>query len=139
MFLIKPFLIAKFDCTLVRFLATAWHRWHKIFILPQRNINILKIEYQPGRKRWQKQFKFHYYQGWKNVKRRSILPTAKFRKFHIKMKKTKLNQLVNWQFNIPSTIYSNSIKLRKSRWCNHTKRLGNGNSTVWNEIISRYF
>ena len=37
----------------------------------------------------------------------------------------------NWHLNIPGTIYSILIKLRKSRWCNDIKWLCNGNSTVW--------
>ena len=36
-----------------------------------------------------------------------------------------------WKLNIPSTIYCISIGLRKSRWCNHTKRLRDGDRTVW--------
>ena len=68
------------------------------------------------------------------VKSISISPTARIRvrtKFYINMQKFKSNQLSNWHLNIPGTVYSNWIKLRISRWCNHTKRLCDGNSTLW--------
>ena len=42
-----------------------------------------------------------------------------------------MNPLSHWQLNIPGTIYSILIGLRKSRWHNHTKRLCDGDSTVW--------
>ena len=51
--------------------------------------------------------------------------------FSITELKIELNQLSNWQLNIPGTVYSIAIWLRMSRWCNHTKRLCDCNSTVW--------
>ena len=51
--------------------------------------------------------------------------------FSITELKIELNQLSNWKLNVPSTIYSTSIWLRKSRWCNKTKRLFDDNSTFW--------
>ena len=70
----------------------------------------------------------------KNVKRRSILPGKNITPniiFYIKIWKIVLNHLSNWQLNFPGTIYSISIEFRKSRWCNHTWRLCDGNSTLW--------
>ena len=49
----------------------------------------------------------------------------------IKVYKIELNQMSKQNLNIPGTIYSTLIGLRKSRRCNHSISLCVGNSTVW--------
>ena len=69
---------------------------------------------------------------WKQNRSRSISPTSPMEKrSYTEMWKFKLDKLSNRHLNMPGTIYSIWIGLRKSRWCNHTKWLCDGNSTVW--------